>query len=354
MSRPRAAKRAKSLLIAESSAMQKVAHAIEELAESGQPVLVVGERGVGREMVARILHHAGGKRTGEFVVVRGGSAPRTLFVTSKVPGSGATLRAAAGGSLLVKDVCQLPRATQRRLLKVLAPSTRRKPGDDVRIIGSSDLDLEVAVEAGMFARELYDRLAAHRIEVPPLRERVADIPLLAAHLIREYGRDVGRNRMTLSTRGYQRLIEYPWPGNVAELKGIARRMVYRAKKNRIEAGDVDVVLPKVAERVPLEEMSFEEMVSSKLAAFLRRVDGYPVTNLYDDVVSRVERPLLDLVMKATGGNQLRAAEILGLNRNTLRRKLSQHGMLSRMRTKAARAGRGRTAATGRTESGSKR
>jgi two-component system nitrogen regulation response regulator GlnG len=202
------------------------------------------------------------------------------------------------------------------------------------------MDLDVAVEAGVFAGKLYDALNARKIEVPPLRERVADIAPLAALLIREYGRQIGRNRMTLSTRAYERLIKYPWPGNVAELKGIARRLVLRAKKSRIEAGDVDVVLPTVAERVPLEEMSFEQMVESKLASFLRRIDGYPVTNLYDDVITRVERPLLELVMKSTGSNQVRAAEILGVNRNTLRRKLGEHDMLvkgKRKGTKAAQA-----------------
>ena len=345
MSRPRATKKAKSLLVAESDAMRVVADAIEELADGNGPVLVLGEHGVGREMVARILHFSSSRRAGEFVTVRAGSAPKLLFADAPDAASEATLSAASGGTLLIKDLCELPRLGQRRLLKVVAPGAARRRSSksrryDVRVIGSSDMDLDVVAEAGVFLERLYECFDARKIEVPPLRERIADIPPLAALLIRTYGREVGRNRMTLSTRAYERLVKYPWPGNVAELKGIARRLVFRAKKSRIEAGDVDAVLPTVAERVPLEEMSFEEMVQSKLTTFLRRIDGYPLTGLYEDVMNRVERPLIELVMKSTGGNQLRAAEILGVNRNTLRRKLGEHGLRARLKSKTTMSASG--------------
>src|SRR5262249_12425751 len=129
----------------------------------------------------------------------------------------------------------------------------------------------------------------------------------------------------LADSALDRMARYPWPGNVAELKDVARRLVLNWKrKEPIDAPAVEGVLPRVAERIPLEDMSFEELVRSKLKGFLRRVDGYPVENLYDDVIARVERPLLALVMEHAQGNQLRAAEILGLNRNTLRKKLAQH------------------------------
>ncbi len=129
----------------------------------------------------------------------------------------------------------------------------------------------------------------------------------------------------MSTRAHARLVKYPWPGNVAELKAIARRLVVRTAGAKIEAGDVDTVLPEVAERVPLEDLAFEDMVKAKLVGFLRRMDGYPVHDLYEKVVKRVERPLLELVLQHTGGNQLKTAELLGLNRNTLRKKLADLG-----------------------------
>jgi len=340
MSRTRAGKKALSLLVAESESMRAVVCAVEEFATSGEPVLVLGEAGTGRELIARILHFASPRRTGEFVNVHGGSAPANMLRDAPGATSQTTLAQAAGGSLLIKDLCELPRVEQRRLERVLRDRSGRDEADDVLVVGSCDTDLSYAVEAGVFARDLYERFTRRSIVVPPLRDRVADIPPLTAVLIREYGREVGKNKMTVSTRAYDRLVKYPWPGNVAELKGVARRLVYRATKRRIEAGDVDAVLPSVAERVPLEQMSFEEMVKSKLGAFLRRVDGYPLSGLYEDVMSRVEKPMLDLVMKATGGNQLKAAEILGVNRNTLRRKLSDHGMLDKKRTRR-RTGRRR-------------
>ena len=139
----------------------------------------------------------------------------------------------------------------------------------------------------------------------------------------------------MSTQTLGRLAEYPWPGNVAELKSIARRLVIRVTRSRIEAGDVDEVLPVVAARVPLEDLAFEDMVKAKLSGLLARIDGYPVHDLYDKVIARVERPLLDLVLANTGGNQVKAAEILGLNRNTLRKKLAELGMTAR-RAKPAR------------------
>lgn len=324
--------------------MRRVTERIEVFAETRGPVLVLGEAGTGRELIARILHVSNHKGAGSFVQVHGGSAPANLFYSGANPASGSTLRSASGGTLLIKDLCELPRTEQKRLMRALCGRGPTAAGElDVMVVGSCDIDLAYAVDAGVFGGELYDVFAAREIVVPALRDRTADIPQLASSFIREYGREIGRNRMTLSTRAYERLVKYPWPGNVAELKGIARRLVYRSKKSRIEAGDVDGVLPVVAERVPLENMSLEDMVRTKLGAFLRRVDGYPMNSLYDDVITRVEKPMLDLVMQATGGNQLRAAELLGLNRNTLRRKLTDHGLLARKgtRRKGTRAGRAR-------------
>ncbi len=311
--------------------MRRVVDQVEELADNGAPVLILGEPGTGRELIARVLHFASPRRARRLLAVDAGTTADGLFRDAADAASNATLRAAHGGTLVIKNLCELPRAGQRRLLAVL----RAEEEADVRFVGSSDPDLEAAVAAGVFRDDLHRLFDANRIEVPPLRDRAEDVPVLAAQLIREYGREIGRNKMTLSTRAHERLVKYPWPGNVAELKGTARRLVYRAAKTRIEAAEVDAVLPQVAERVPLEDMAFEQMVACKLAAFLRRMDGYPVDQLYSDVIARVERPLLDLVMTSTGGNQVRAAEILGLNRATLRRKLDEHGMLERKRTRAA-------------------
>ncbi|MBK9036073.1 MAG: sigma-54-dependent Fis family transcriptional regulator [Myxococcales bacterium] len=331
-------------LVAESPAMRAVVATIERMADSDGPVLVCGEHGTGRELVARVLHVASPRRAGRFVAVR---------PTFESAGGGDTgddgerarrvLRAAQGGTLLVKDVCDVQASGQRALRRAIrAPERERRPDSsgevfDVRVVGSADLDLERAVAAKMLTTELYEPMAARRIDVPPLRDRGGDIPTLVERWVRRYGDDTGRGKLTVSTRAHERLVKYPWPGNVAELKNLCRRLVLRTTGSRIEAGDVDAVLPVVAERVPMEDLSFEEVVQAKLSGFLQRMDGYPLHDLYDKVVERVERPLFALVLEKTGGNQLKAAEILGLNRNTLRKKLDALGVARRGKGREDRA-----------------
>ena len=197
---------------------------------------------------------------------------------------------------------------------------------DVQVVATGDLDLERAVDAEIVNRDLYELFRPRRIEVPPLRDRLDDLPILFERWIKHYAAEIARTKPTVSSRAFARLAEYPWPGNVAELKSIARRLVVRVTRGKLEAGDVDEVLPVVAARVPLEDLAFEDMVKAKLSGLLARIDGYPVHDLYDKVLARVERPLFDLVLAHTGGNQVKAAELLGLNRNTLRKKLAGLGV----------------------------
>ncbi len=339
----------RDFLVAESPAMKGVVEAVARHAETDRPVLICGEHGTGRELVARVLHRAGPRRDARFISVR------PSFEGPDVPGGGRAgddgdseaharraLRAAAGGTLLIKDVVDLPAASQRTLRKAMRPRgekvepradtrDRRRAEStgevfDVRLVGSADFDLDAAVAARILSPELYEQMVGQRIDVPPLRERIADVPTLFERWVRHYADETGRGKLTVSTRAHARLVKYPWPGNVAELKATARRLVVKVRGSRIEAGDLDEVLPKVAERVPLEDMAFEDMIKAKLAGFMQRMDGYAVHDLYEKVVQRVERPLFELVMQHTGGNQLKAAEILGLNRNTLRKKLAELGL----------------------------
>ena len=316
-------------LVAESKAMRAIADQVDAYADGDAPVLITGEHGTGRELVARILHQRGPRGRGRFVAVR------PTFESSdvaKVPGDDAcerahrALRAAEGGTLLVKDMIDLSAPSQRTLKRAIRD--RRGPAadaHDVHVVATADVDVDHAVDAHIVSREFYDLFAARRIEVPPLRDRTEDLPALFERWVKHYADSIGRTRPTISTRAHERLAAYPWPGNVAELKSISRRLVVRVQRSRIEAGDVDEVLPVVATRVPLEDLAFEEMVKAKLAGLLARIDGYPIHDLYDKVLARVERPLFDLVLAHTGGNQLKAAQLLGLNRNTLRKKLADLG-----------------------------
>ena len=329
--------RANDFLVAESLPMRAVAAAVERYADGGAPVLICGEHGTGRELVARILHQRGPRNGGRFISVRPSFEGADV---ASAPGDDAcaraklALHAAAGGTLLVKDVSDLSAPSQRTLRRAI-----RDDATAVQVVATGDLDLERAVDAQIVSRELYDLFAARCIVVPPLRERGDDLPALFERWIKHYGAEIrgGRAKQTVSSRAHARLAAYPWPGNVGELKSIARRLVVRVARARIEAGDVDEVLPAVSSRVPLEDLAFEEMVSAKLAGLLARIDGYPVHDLYDKVLARVERPLFGLVLAHTGGNQLKAASILGLNRNTLRKKLAMLGMDQRRASRSDRA-----------------
>jgi two-component system nitrogen regulation response regulator GlnG len=327
--------KANDFLVAHSASMQAVVAQVESYADGEAPVLITGEHGTGRELVARVLHQRGPRTGARFVAVR----PTFEDVPGKTTDDACerarrALRSAAGGTLLVKDVSDLSAPSQRTLKRAIRDRKSERDGAeifDVHVVATGDLDVDKAVDAAIVSRELYELFKPRRIEVPPLRERLDDLPALFERWIKHYAAEVGRAKPSVSSRAIQRLTDYPWPGNVAELKAFARRLVVRVTRAKIEAGDVDEILPVVAARVPLEDLAFEEMVKAKLAGLLARIDGYPVHDLYEKVVARVERPLFDLVLAHTGGNQLRAAEILGLNRNTLRKKLSDLGIAQRKR-----------------------
>lgn len=329
--------RPRSLLVAESEVMQGVVDRVEELARSDEPALIEGEPGTGRELISRLIHLGSSRRNHCLVPVSAGAAPKKIFVDEIEGNDPSAFRQADGGTLLVKNLSDLTRTSQRKLRRYLKAWEAGHSDYDVRILATCDPDLEPAVDAEMFHRLLFEGFAANRIVVPPLRERTPDIAPLAAKMVAEYGKALGKKKLKISTRAYDRMVIYPWPGNVAELKQICRRLVFRARRNRIEAGDVDALLPPIAERVPLEQMSFEEMVKSQVSAFLRRLDGYHVADVWDEVMGRVERPLLELMMEHTGGNQVKAAEILGMGRNTLRRKLVDHGILETRAPKRTRS-----------------
>jgi two-component system, NtrC family, nitrogen regulation response regulator GlnG len=230
------------------------------------------------------------------------------------------LRRASGGTLLVKDVAHVGRGPQLQIMRLLQPEGEGVP--DVRVLGSTGVDLALAVEAGLLDAEIYHRLGALRIAIPPLRGRPDDVPVFAEHFLFESQKELGREPLRFAPRALDKMKLYSWPGNVAELRDVVRRLSMRARHEVIDLGDVEAVLPPLQEKVPLEQMSFEDMVRSKLRALLQRMEGYPIKDLYEEVIGRVERPLIEEVLVRTGGNQVRAAEMLGLNRNTLRKKIA--------------------------------
>ena len=316
-------------LLGTSAPMTELRERVKAAAAEDTPVLIEGERGTGRERVARLLHEIGPRKNHDFVRVdpdEDDDPPRVE----------AELARANGGTLLVKEIAHVGRGPQRKLLRAIKRgpgkdrSERDKSGTsefcDVRVIAATGVDLSRAVADELFDPELYEKLGALRISLPPLRRRPEDVPLLLEHFGRCESREIGGDKLTFNSRALDKLTAYSWPGNVAELRDVVRRLCLRRRKSHVELADVEAVLPPVEERVPVEQLSFEEMVRAKIRALLQRMEGYPIEDLYEEVISRVERPLIELVLERTGNNQLKAAEILGLNRNTLRKKIAERNV----------------------------
>jgi two-component system nitrogen regulation response regulator GlnG len=312
-------------LLGTSAPMSELRERVREAAQVDTPLLIEGERGTGRERVARLLHEIGPRKHRDFVRVDPNEDDEPPRVDDQ-------LARANGGTLLVKEVAHVGRPSQRRLLRAIkrGPSREQRSGStdfcDVRVLAATGVDLQRAVADELFDAELYERLGALRIVLPPLRRRAEDVPLLLEHFGRTEAREVGSDKLSFSGRALDKLTAYSWPGNVAELRDVVRRLCLRRRRGHVELGDVESVLPPVEERVPVEQLSFEEMVRAKIRALLQRMEGYPIEDLYEEVISRVERPLIELVLERTGNNQLKAAEMLGLNRNTLRKKIAERNV----------------------------
>lgn len=305
---------------------------VREVADGDTPILIEGERGTGREWVARLLHALGPRKSARFVRSDPAAAhlpfdPQINETAQAVDGD---LARANGGTLLVKEVAHVGRGPQKRLVRALrrGPQRREPSGEvhDVRLIAATCVDLERAVADELFDAELFESLRITRIVLPPLRQRADDVPVLVDHFARIEARELGVDRPSFSPRAMEKLGAYSWPGNVAELHSAVRRLCMRCRRGTIDVADVEAILPPVVERVPAEQLSFEEMVRAKIHALLMRMEGYPLEDLYEEVISRVERPLIELVLERTGNNRVRAAEMLGVNRNTLRKMIVGRGI----------------------------
>ncbi len=326
---------------------RKLRDQIEEASDHDAPILLEGERGTGRELVARLLHALGPRKSARFVRVD----PDDDHSQRAVEGD---LVSAHGGTLLVKEVAHVGRNHQRHLARAIRRGPLRKEArehgpeaHDVRVIAATCVDLERAVEDELFDAELFDRLRATRITLPPLRQRADDVPLLVDHFARIEARELGVDRPAFVPRSLDKLAAYSWPGNISELRSIVRRLCMRTRRgSALDVSDVEAVLPPVLERVPAEQLSFEEMVRAKIHALLLRMEGYPLEDLYEEVISRVERPLIQLVLERTNNNQVRAAEMLGMNRNTLRKKIAERGV---QLDDAPRSGGSRNVDSGKSE-----
>jgi two-component system nitrogen regulation response regulator GlnG len=331
-------------LIGRSPAMQEIYRTIARLTTADLTVMINGESGTGKELVARALHDYGKRRSGPFVAINMAAIPREL-IESELFGhergafTGATTRSqgrfeqANGGTLFLDEIGDMPPEAQTRLLRVLQEGEFTSVGGrqpikaNVRIIAATHRDLRNAIRQGRFREDLYYRLNVVPIRLPPLRERVEDIPLLARHFL-ERAEDDGLPAKTLDHGAVEQLKRYSWPGNVREVENLMRRLAALCPHETIGAEQI------TAELVENVSVPSETPVATGPEPLVRAVErhirdflaahhdgGVAPSDIYDRVIAEVERPLIRLTLAATRGNQIKAAAMLGLNRNTLRKKI---------------------------------
>jgi two-component system nitrogen regulation response regulator GlnG len=323
-------------LIGRSGPMQDVYRTIARLVGADLTVLITGESGTGKELVARALHDMGRRRDGKFVVINLAATPRERVETElfgKEDGDYGKLVDADGGTLFLDEIGDMPLDAQTRLLRVidgseptLNPRTGRRP--NMRIIAATNRDLRALIQQGLFREDLFFRLNVAPLRLPPLRDRAEDIPDLARAFLLRANRE-GLPAKTIDSGALERLKRHPWPGNVRELENLVRRICALYGEDLITAR---IIEKELADQQPVVQgqegpATLAQLVEQKLSGyFADQPDGIPPAGLYDRVLEEVERPLIQLTLAATRGNQVRAAEILGLNRNTLRKKIQDLGV----------------------------
>lgn len=310
-------------LIGRSPAMQEVYRVMARVTGTDLTVLIEGESGSGKERVARALHEFSRRGSGPFVTLAlaGANAAR---LEAELFGPHGKLAEARGGTLFLEDVDDMPAEAQTRLVGLL------QDGDaNVRLIAAAQRNLGSLSRQGGFRQDLYYKLAVVTIRLPPLRERAADIGDLArAFLVR--AKREGLPEKTLDSSAIERLKSHDWPGNVRELENLLKRVVALCPGPSITAREIgqELDIAQVAEN---DEPTVTEDLEDALLRRLRREFAaagaqLPAAGLYDRVLAEVERPLITQTLQATRGNQIKAAAVLGINRNTLRKKIQTLGL----------------------------
>jgi two-component system nitrogen regulation response regulator GlnG len=349
-------------LIGRSAAMQEIYRTLARLMQTDLTVMISGESGTGKELVARALHDYGKRKSGPFVAINMAAIPRDLieselFGHEKGAFTGANTRSAGrfeqaeGGTLFLDEIGDMPMEAQTRLLRVLQQAEYTTVGGrtpiktNVRIVAATNKDLRVTIGQGLFREDLFFRLNVVPIRLPPLRERAEDIPHLARHFFAAAAAE-GLPLKHMDAGAHDRLKRYRWPGNVRELENLVRRLAALHPQDVITAPLVEAELGlnrpngtvAPASEIALaplgagaqdaasrsEEGGLTGAVERHLAdLFAKHGDDLPPPGLYHRVLRELELPLVSAALAATRGNQIKAAEMLGLNRNTLRKKVRE-------------------------------
>ena len=334
-------------LVGRSRPMQDIFKAMARVVGTDLTVLITGESGTGKELVARALHDLGSRRAGPFVPINMAAIPRNLveselFGHEKGAFVGADSRMsgrfeqAEGGSLFLDEVGDMPPEAQTRLLRVLQDGeylpvgANRPVKANVRIIAATNHNLQHLMQQGLFREDLFYRLNVVPLRLPPLRERTEDIAPLVNHFQKQAAAG-GLPAKRFTPEAIRALAEWNWPGNVRELENLVRRLLVLVGEDSISAEMVEAELASVrpAEAQPIEVDSLAETVDQHVRRYFSTLDGAaPPAGLHGRILREVEYPLIVATLEVTRGNQVKAAEILGINRNTLRKRIRELGIWS--------------------------
>lgn len=333
-------------LIGRSAAMQDIYRVLARLTQTDLTVMINGESGTGKELVAKVLHNFGRRKHGPFVAINMAAIPRELieselFGHEKGAFTGALARAtgrfeqAEGGTLFLDEIGDMPMEAQTRLLRVLQEGEYTTVGGrtaiktNVRIVAATHRDLMSQMQQGLFREDLYYRLNVVPMRLPPLRERVDDIGDLARHFLRQAAKS-GLGNKSIATAAVDRLKAHDWPGNIRELENFIRRLAALRSEDTLTPDVIDDELqsirPVLAIRRGADQQTngLSEAVERHLADYFASFGkSLPPPNLYDRILADIERPLFIAALAATHGNQIKAADLLGLNRNTLRKRIRE-------------------------------
>jgi two-component system nitrogen regulation response regulator GlnG len=328
-------------IIGRCPAMAEVYKAIGRVAGQNVIVLITGESGTGKELVARAIYQHGTRSRAPFLAINCAAIPESLleselFGHEKGAFTGADRRRigkfeqCSGGTLFLDEIGDMPLATQAKILRLLQDQSFERLGGnetvrtDVRLIAATHRDLKAWSGEGRFRPDLYYRLSVFTIQIPPLRERGDDLAMLVQHYLRRFSRDLGRDIREIAPEALERLRRYPWPGNIRELQGVLKQAILQATGTVLMPAFLpeSVSMPPdpaaTQGRATEDDFSFESFIVQRLE------EG--TTALSAEVHQQLDRILLRLVLRATRGNQVQAARVLGISRQTLRTKIRELGL----------------------------
>ncbi len=328
-------------IIGQSPAMRDIFKDVGRVSGTDVTVLITGESGTGKELIARAIHAHSRRVGGPFIVVNSAAIPSELmeselFGHEKGAFTGAASRKigkfeqAAGGTLFLDEIGDMDLNLQAKLLRALQEKEFERVGgtetikSDARIIAATHRDLAEAVASGKFREDLFYRLNVVTLHLPPLRERKEDIPALAVHFLEKTAQELGVPQKSMTPKALKRLTDYNWPGNVRELENCIKRAVVLSSSTAILPEDVEVLMrgEKEGERA-MVDMTLEGMLKDRIHCFIKKTKKLGKSDVYASVLALVERPLIVSALAETNYNQVKAAELLGINRNTLRKKITE-------------------------------